>query len=308
MRALILATLLAACGNDHGAPGMTTDPGADAAAMTDPPLDPLPPAGGQQLATPSYMLAPGAEVYMCYQFYSPDDAVAITHLDEISMPGVHHFVIYQTTSPEPDAPHECNVIIKTSWMPIWATGTGSKSMDLPQGTGFIIQPKTQYVVQLHMQNATDSPMTIRAGANLTYDHNPSALTAAGLYALGTFDLDIPPVTTDFTKTIDCKVDRTLNVFTVFPHMHKLGTQLDVTYTPAAGGTAAPFYSIDPWTFGNQPMDPLVKTVNVGDDLNATCHYNNPSNQDVKYGESSDDEMCFFVMFYYPFDGLAGCID
>jgi hypothetical protein len=39
----------------------------------------------------------------------------------------------------------------------------------------------------------------------------------------------------------------------------------------------------------------------------TCHYDNHTDADVKYGESSDDEMCFFVMFYYPYTGLDGCI-
>ena len=96
----------------------STDPGDEAQ------LDPPPPPGGQQLATSTYKLAPGEETYMCYQFYSPDDAVAITKLESISAPGVHHFVIYQALgTKEPDEPHECNVLIKESWVPIWATGT-----------------------------------------------------------------------------------------------------------------------------------------------------------------------------------------
>ncbi|HSN29851.1 MAG TPA: hypothetical protein VLT45_26370 [Kofleriaceae bacterium] len=94
---------------------------------------------------------------------------------------------------------------------------------------------------------------------------------------------------------------------MFPHMHKLGTSLDVMYTPS-GGAASSFYNVTPYTFGNQPVEPLVQTLGPDDTLTATCHWNNPGTTDVTYGESSDNEMCFFVMFYYPFDHLDGCID
>src|SRR5258708_40028183 len=89
-------------------------------------LDPGPPPGGQQLATDPYKLAPGDEKYMCYTFYSPDEAIAITKVSSISMPGVHHLVVYQTFGgeAEPDGAHECPVLIKINWMPIWASGTG----------------------------------------------------------------------------------------------------------------------------------------------------------------------------------------
>jgi hypothetical protein len=50
--------------------------------------------------------------------------------------------------------------------------------------------------------------------------------------------------------------------------------------------------------------PLAAT----DQIEVTCHWNNPTNAPVTYGESSDNEMCYFVTFYYPYDHLDGCID
>ena len=272
-------------------------------------LSPGPPSGGQQLATTSYHLDPGEEKYMCYQFYSPADAVAITHVDTISMPGIHHLALFQVMpgSNEPDATHECEVIFKLSWMPVFVSGTGSKELAIPDGVGLQIAPKTQYVLQLHMQNAGDSPIDVRAGVNLTYDHNPTALQPAGIFALGKMNITIPASTTDYSLTETCKSNKTRNVFAVFPHMHKLGTEMDVMYTPS-GGAASSFYNVNPWSFGNQPVESLVQTLGPDDSLTATCHWNNPNATPVTYGESSDNEMCFFVMFYYPFDHLDGCID
>jgi hypothetical protein len=104
MRALqisMVALLATACGTDAEE------------VVVDGPLEPAPPEGGQQLATAEYTLQPGEERYMCYQFYSPDDEVAITHLDQISVPGVHHFALFQAFGRnEPDEPHECDTLIK----------------------------------------------------------------------------------------------------------------------------------------------------------------------------------------------------
>ncbi len=273
-------------------------------------LDPPPPEGGQQLATPSYDLDPGQEVYMCYSFYSPADAsVAVTHVDTISMPGIHHMAIYQSFGvDEPDAPHVCGAVIKETWLPIFVTGTGSQSIDMPSGTGIILEPATQFVVQLHLVNATDSTVHIRGGVNLGYDHNPSALQPVGIYALGNQSFTIPAGATDYQAHVDCTpgYDQ-MNLFAVFPHMHLLGTSLEVTHAVSTE-TPTNMYTIDPWVFGSQPVTPMPMTLGKTDSLHLTCHYNNTTGADVTYGESTSDEMCYFIMFYYPFTTLDGCIE
>ena len=127
MRAACLVMLAAVvgCGTD--------DPSSEG------PLEPAPPEGGQQLATTTYRLQPGEEKYICYQFYSPDAAVAITRVEEVSAPGIHHMFLFQAFGRnEPDAPHECNTLIKTTWNPIWVANTGEHSLQAPEGTGFVI--------------------------------------------------------------------------------------------------------------------------------------------------------------------------
>jgi hypothetical protein len=89
-------------------------------------------------------------------------------------------------------------------------------------------------------------------------------------------------------------------------MHKLGTKLEVERTPASGA-ASMFYKVDPWEFGDQPLDMFPAKIVPGDKLDLTCTYTNPSATPVKYGESSDEEMCFFILFYYPYDHIDGCV-
>jgi hypothetical protein len=297
MRTVIVSmfalTALAACGADE--------------PTIDPPLEPAAPDGGQQLATTTYRLEPGEEKYICYQFYSPDEAVAITRVDQISAPGVHHMFLFQAFGRnEPDEPHECNTLIRTTWQPIWVANTGEHSLAMPAGTGFVIAPGTQYIVQLHLQNSGDETLEIRGGLNLTYERNVEAVIPAGMYGLGSFTLEIPGGATGYQERVSCTPDKEMNVFGVLPHMHKLGTKIEVTHTPAAGATSM-FYKVDPWLFGDQPLDTMNEKINLGDRLDLTCTYSNPSGTPVKYGESSDEEMCFFILFYYPYDHIDGCV-
>ncbi len=272
------------------------------------PLEPAPPPGGQQLATSTYHLAAGQEVYMCYQFYSPNSITAITQVQSISEPGIHHLALFQAFGRnEPDAPHECDSLIKETWQPVFVSGTGSKDLALPDGTGFVIQPETQYILQLHLQNATDNAMDVRAGVNLAYAPDASAVMPAGIFAAGREDLSIPPASTDYSVTEECRSGRERHIFAVFPHMHKLGTEFDVSLTSGTGAPT-PLYSVNPWKFGDQPVQMLDQVLEADDKLTVTCHWNNPGATAVTFGESSDNEMCYFVTFYYPFDMLDGCIN
>ncbi|MFO0624079.1 MAG: hypothetical protein U0325_00565 [Polyangiales bacterium] len=265
-----------------------------------------PPAGGQQLASDPYTLQPGQERYYCYTFRSPNRETAVTAVQALSGQLVHHVALFQTTAPEPEGFSECNVLIRTSWRPIWAGGTGRREFRLPENVGFRVPANTQYLIQYHLQNTRPTPVTERSGLNLAYAPDPSRVTPAGIYALGSFSLEIPARAQGFQQVIDCMADRELRVFAAFPHMHKLGTR--VRFEAGASRDAlSTLYRIDPWPFGDQPLDPVDFTIRPGTHLRATCEWNNPHNRPVRFGESSDDEMCIFTMFYYPFESLAGCI-
>lgn len=280
----------------------SSPPAGDAAPMGLPP----PPAGGQQLASDPYTLQGGQEKYYCYTFRSPDREAAVTAVQALSGQLVHHVALFQTTTPEPEGFHECNVLIRTSWRPIWAGGTGRRDFRLPANVGFRVPPNTQYLIQYHLQNTRPTPVTERSGLNLTYAPDPAQVTPAGIYALGSFSLDIPARAQRFQQVIDCVADRELRVFAAFPHMHKLGTRVRFEAGPTRDALS-PLYQIDPWPFGDQPLDPVDFTIRPGTHMRATCEWNNPLNRAIRFGESSDDEMCIFTLFYYPFESLAGCI-
>src|SRR5262245_42638387 len=148
-------------------------------------LDPPPPSNGQQLTSDRFTLKPGEEKYFCYTFRSPSDGVrAITKILPIASKTVHHEVVFQTISDEPEGFFECPILVKASWQPIWAGGAGARGLDLPEGVAFKIHPNTQYLVQYHLLNASGDTITTRSGINFSYGDDAESFEAAGLYALG----------------------------------------------------------------------------------------------------------------------------
>ena len=301
MRARSMALLglfgLFGCGGDDGGGGMTDDV-----------LDPPPPEGGQQLTTTEYTLEPGEEKYLCWTWDSPSDGErAITEIVPIAGPVVHHIVLVKTRQREAEAHFECNELLSTNWEPIWASGAGSNTLTMPEGVGFKVQPGSQYLVQLHLLNSSEGTVSERMGINLRYAPDAGAIIPAGFYPQGSFQTRIPAEETEYTQTIECPVDREMNVFAVFPHMHKIGRRMTVE-AGATSDSMEMMYMIDPWAFGDQPFDLVDFRVTSGTRVKTSCTWLNDTGAEVTFGESTFNEMCFSMLFYYPFSDLVLCID
>ncbi len=303
-------TLLLGCGD-----GRVATPGSPAASPEEPPPatepqpEPLapPPEGGQQLASGAYELAPGQEKFLCVTHRSPADAArAIREIQMLGGVEVHHAVLFRGAGAAEDrAEWECeNLADLTSWFPIWGGGTGSKGFRLPDGVGFLVEKETQYMVQYHLLNAR--PTAVRGVAGLNLDYAATAgIQPAGPFALSGLSFRIP-ASAEYAQTISCAATRDMHVVGILPHMHQMGRWANLEHGPAAGAMAE-VYRRDPWNFDDQAMDAFDMTIKKGDQLRATCAWNNTSAREVTFGESTHDEMCFMVLFYYPFDGLDGCL-
>jgi hypothetical protein len=266
------------------------------------------PVHGYQLATGDYTVGAGTEHYFCFAHTLTEaEAVAITRFDVFASQSVHHSVMFKTLAPEPEGFSDCPVLAKETWLPMFAGGRNTQGLDLPTGAGFYLKANDQILLQLHLLNATLEDSTEHTFINLTYADDANSITPAGIFALGTMNIDIPAGARDYTITADCNVDKTLNVFAAFPHMHQIGTKITLEHSTTTAAAATMMYARDPWVFGDQPMDSLPVTINKGDYLRASCSYDNNTGVDVKFGEHTSNEMCYLVLFYTPFDHLDGCI-
>ncbi len=269
-----------------------------------------PPKNGYQIKTPPLMLNAGEEKYLCYtvKLNEPAD-VAVVEFESTTTSTVHHFEVFQALAPEQDGLFDCSSsLIKISWLPLFGGGANAGGLKLPAGAGFQIPKNAQLLVQLHMLNATGAPSSSTVTVDMTYAADASKVTPAGIYAVGSQEINLPPNSSNVTvSSPNCQLNKQLNVFAVQPHMHTLGTRILFQHGASATSMQTE-YQRDPWVFGLQPIDQLQMTLNAGDFVSASCTYDNNTTNTVSYGESTKDEMCYFVLFYTPFDHLDGCIN
>lgn len=270
---------------------------------------PAPPAHGYQLKTPALELAAGEEKYLCYTVKLAEPAdVAVTQFAPFISPVVHHYEVFQALAPEQAGLWDCtNQQIKQTWLPLVGGGAGANGFTLPDGAGFKVPRDAQLLIQIHLLNATPALSSSQVVINMTYADDPSHIIPAGIFALGSMNINLAPGAKGVQVGSQCNLPKQLNVFAVQPHMHKRGTKITFQHGPSQAA-ASVVYQRDPWVFGAQPIDPFTRQLNDGDFVSTTCTFDNNDSQPVSYGESTKDEMCYFVLFYTPFDRLGGCID
>jgi hypothetical protein len=258
------------------------------------------------LKSSPYTLQPGEEKYFCYTARLPKDRdVAIKRITPTYGKGTHHILTVQTIAPEPEGFSECPVLIRQTWIPLYTGGLDSGPLEAPEGIAFkTFEPGQQILMQLHLQNATDAPITASTSMKIEYVDATPDLMPATVFGLDNHKINVPPGG-QATSEMSCLLNKDLAVFAVMGHMHKQGVHLDVSRGPTAG--AEMLYEED-WKFEEQPITPLTMSVKKGDNLHLRCTHKNTGTTPLLYGESSDTEMCSFVMYYAPADRLDGCIN
>jgi copper type II ascorbate-dependent monooxygenase-like protein len=254
--------------------------------------------------TAEFSVAPGQELYMCYTMHTTED-LAIDRFTYEAQPGIHHLLLANTVVAEDDKPFECNVLFKQTWFPIFANGTGSADVSTPEGSAFKIHKGSQLLVQLHLLNSGKE--TIKGTGRLAMHKNTSPdLVGAGIYGFGTQNVVLPAQKVT-TLQNDCAIDKDVHIFSGFPHMHTLGKKMSF-WTGKDEASLTKQFSIDAWSFGEQQIVPLKLDLPKGTMTRVTCEYDNTTPNEVTFGESTSNEMCYFTTFIAPFETLDGCVD
>jgi hypothetical protein len=258
-----------------------------------------------EFVSDAYTLQPGEEKYFCYTTTLPADRdVVITRLEPNYGVGTHHILFSQALAPEPAGISECAVLSKPTWLPIYAGGNNSGPLELPENTGFKPFARgQQLVMQLHLQNASDAPITHKTSMRIEYQDATPDITLAGVYGLDNHKVAIPPRTERAITEMNCLASKNLDVFAVLGHMHKHGVHLDFSRGETAG--AEMLYE-ENWNFDTQPVTPVSFKIKQNDRLFLRCTHQNTGDTPIVYGESSDTEMCAIAIYYTPFAGPDGC--
>ncbi len=278
--------VLAACGGGGAAPGDLDARSADAAAA-------VPDASDdghdwQQLVMSPWTLRPGKEGYRCARRTVPQD-VTIRAFRPVAPLGTHHTVLSLDDGNRPDGDEDCGPI--AGERAIYMSGVGSPDFEMPDGVGIRLAAGQQIVLNLHLYNTDpDLSLTGVSGVEIVPDTG-GPLAQAEVILAGALSFTVEEGRRSLT--FRCTTPAPVTLFAIAPHMHRLGSHMKV----ARG--AEVLLDVD-YSFDDQRFYPVGNlALAAGDRLDVTCTWDNDTGGPVNFGDSSDEEMCFAVLYRHP---------
>jgi hypothetical protein len=189
---------------------------------------------------------------------------------------------------------------------IYASGVGTGELTFPPGKGFKLTKGTTLGLQLHIYNTGDEVLTGHSGIEIKEVDAATVLEEIDLFGPGPKDGDLVIGTGVNTVTGTCTVNQTQTLFALFPHMHQWGVHFKTTLT--INGVDQVLHD-DAYEFNHQYVKEFTPiTLHAGDKIKTECTYNNTTGATLNYGESSDTEMCFSLLYRYPKQNGEFCND
>jgi hypothetical protein len=260
---------------------------------------------------------PGQERTQCVvRRLGNKSAISVGNIHNQLSSASHHLIVYKTGDKEEKVtPFDCqpfsDLLKPEKGAPLMITQKHDELLALPKGVAFAFGADQFVRLEMHYINTTQADIT--ASATSTFYAMPEAeVTAtADLLFVGNPDIDIPP---QQKKTLgptylplpaqvgDAKF------FGITGHTHQYGTKVWVGTSAMKLGAVTPVYDVPNWLWSEPAtvyFDPPFQ-VAKGGGFQFTCEWNNTSNKKVTFGESANQEMCFFWAYYYPSKGAFVC--
>ena len=290
MRLAIACVMLVACGG--GGTGTDSDPMPDSSTPND----------FETLMQGDWSLPPGGDGYFCVYVTLTKD-IDVSAFRPLAPPGTHHTVLTRFKQATPaDGTYPCNVGTNGPNM-VFGSGVGAPDFTFPDGIGLHLGVGQRLLLNLHLYNATDQPLSGKSGVLVKAATAAAPVTnyAEMVLAGPTISLSVPPGTS--TQQGVCNISnisaQPIQVFALSQHMHKLGTHQKSVVTRS--GSPDIVLQDEPYNFEDQKFHHTTSLVELrgGDVLTTYCSYSNTTGSTVTFGESSNDEMCFTDLYYYP---------
>lgn len=282
----------------------------DAKCVTDKPSDGVKPLSCTpdtvlKAKTP-FTMQPGAPLdqYVCFGVNQPltkkrHVTALAPKVDNAQI--VHHILLFQTDKAESAEPFACSSFGSSAWKLVAGWAPGGNNLELPPEAGLPAEKgTTHWVVQIHYNNATAKTGTDQSGYELCTTENLRP-NDAGVIAFGSINFDIPPRA---THTIKCDYRlgaefKDVQLFNASPHMHTFGAAMSTERLPGGNGAPEMIFEQKAFSFEAQANYPIKAKVAPNDIIRTRCTWKNPTDATVKFGEGTNDEMCFDFVGYYP---------
>ncbi len=299
------------------------DPAEEGPAIVDPNARPLSRVD-RELAMPEpYTMVESPDEYRCFVLDWPEtETTYVTGLGVA--PGnaavVHHVITFLASgsdvatvdaldADDPAPGYKCfggPGFRPTGWLGAWAPG--SQGYDYAEGTGVRIEPGSKLVMQLHYNSLTAGVLPDQTAVRLKVDTSVEKEAVLQPWTnpawVGGSGMEIPPAMNDVSHqfsadpTLYVTDGQPIMIHTSFLHMHQLGKSGRVSISHPDGSETC-LLDIPAWDFHWLGAYALREPVRLdpGDKLSLRCTWDNPTMNEVSWGEGTGDEMCLTGVYY-----------
>jgi hypothetical protein len=188
-------------------------------------------------------------------------------------------------------------LTESRWLGAWAPGSGASTT--PEGTGLYVEAGSLVILQMHYYVDTADPQPDLTALNLRIETDPQGWADVQPWTnpiwLAGVGMEIPANSTGVTHTFAYTAEGTFAIQSAMLHMHTLGVAGRLVVAHEDGSETC-LLDIPRWDFNWQRDYRLAEphVIQPGDTLTLQCTWDNPTDSDVAWGESTGDEMCLGV--------------
>jgi hypothetical protein len=314
-----------------GTPGDTSPGPVDAADAADSGLSDASEVDGDDLTLPAvrppivathstfagdWTMQPGREVTKCVvKRLDNADPIFVSQIRTKLNAGSHHLIVYKSAETvEQPTPFNCEPFVETlkgETYPLMITQIREETLQFPNGIAFRFEPNQMIRLEAHYLNYYPDPIVAHADVFFDAIAEADVVAEADLLFYGNPDLRIPPNTSYESPLRHLSVLPGTRVFAMTGHTHQYGTNVEVAMTSSLEDPGMSVYPPEGegFTWDEPPVTyydpPLV--FGEGQGFNYKCAWNNTSSGTLTFGESANNEMCFFWAYYYPSQGYRLCL-
>ncbi|NCG18083.1 MAG: hypothetical protein GWP91_03605 [Rhodobacterales bacterium] len=238
-------------------------------------------------------------------------------LDQFSVS--HHSVLFLApegsaeayiTDPTTDS-WECpDVFPDGSWTIVYAWAPGNDMIQLDPGYGLRVPAGQRLVLQMHYFKSGPEADQVVDTPGYRFETTDSIDNEIYMLPLGPSGFTIPAgdASYEITQSLamaELGIPLNLDIHGVFPHMHTLGKSYH--FFSEDDNDESCITKADKYEFNNQPTYWFKEPVRITPEatVHVSCTYDNSADspgqfndppQDVSYGERTDQEMCFALMY------------
>lgn len=301
-------------GVDASADGSSGDGGTSSGGDASNPFgDSSAPVGSYSLQIGPIMAGAGVENTQCVVLNLNNPApIQVGQIHNLLTNGSHHMIVYRVSdTTEQPTPFDCQPFTDTlnaaDGSVLMISQKHDDLLQFPQGVAYTLPANQMIRLELHYINAGSTPLEVTGQTTMIPITPGTYQYEADFLFIGDPDVSIPAHSTQTLGPIFYQLPSNfdgVNFFALTGHEHQYGTNVTINSATSATDPGTSLYDVPGWLWSDpttvQSNPPFQIAANGG--FSFTCDWDNTSDSTVSFGESANDEMCFFWAYYYPSQG------